>query len=150
MKIAVGCDHRGLALKEEVLQELQKLGVAYEDKGCFSSASVDYPDVARQVAEGVASGAYQHGILICGTGIGMSMAANKVPGVRAALCNDTFSARMAREHNNANVLCLGGTVMGPGPAREIVRAYLSASFQGGRHAVRVAKIEGTDRKRQET
>lgn len=142
MKIAIGSDHGGFRLKEEVTRLLVEQGVEYQDFGCFSQDSVDYPDVALKLAKSVAAGKYPLGILMCGTGIGVSIAANKVAGVRAALCHDTYSARMAREHNNANVLTMGGRVIGPDLAREIVRTFLTAKYAGEqRHARRLAKIE---------
>ena len=140
MRIAIGCDHRGLNLKRVIAGLLSEEGHSYEDFGCYDTASVDYPDIGGRVAQAVAEGRFDHGILVCSTGIGMSMVANKVPGVRAALCHDAFSARRSREHNNANVLCLGEWVVGEGLAREIVSAYLGAQFQGGRHAQRLEKM----------
>jgi ribose 5-phosphate isomerase B len=139
--IAVGCDHGGFRLKEAVLEEIADLGYLLKDLGTDSADSVDYPDFAHPVAELVASGQVALGILICGTGIGMSIAANKHPGIRASLCGDTFSARMTRAHNDANILCLGERVIGPGLARDIVRAFLTTEFEGGRHSRRVQKIE---------
>lgn len=140
MRIAIGCDHRGLNLKRVIADLLSEEGHSYEDFGCYDTASVDYPDIGGRVAQAVAEGRFDHGILVCSTGIGMSMVANKVPGVRAALCHDIFSARRSREHNDANVLCLGEWVVGEGLAREIVSAYLGAQFQGGRHAQRLEKV----------
>lgn len=140
MRIAVGCDHAGLNLKQCIISVLSEMGHEHEDFGCYDSASVDYPDIARCVSLAVARGDFAHGILVCGTGTGMSMAANKVPGIRAALCHDTFSARRTREHNDANVLCLGELVVGQGLAADIVRAYLTSEFVGGRHLRRVEKI----------
>ena len=140
MKIALGCDHNGLLLKQAIIQLLKEMNHEAVDLGCYDTTSVDYPDVAKAVAQAVAQGQCQHGMLVCGTGIGMSMAANKVKGVRAALCHDVFSARRAREHNDANVLCMGGQVVGVGPALEVVKSYLSVAFEGGRHARRVGKI----------
>ena len=145
MRIAVGCDHNGVELKLHVIDLLQELGHESQDFGCYDSNSVDYPDVAREVAIAVGESRFDQGLLICGTGIGMSIAANKVPGVRAALCQDPFSARMAREHNNANVLCLSGGAVDEQSAREIVSAYLEGRFQGGRHARRVDKISSMER-----
>src|SRR3990167_9778776 len=121
MKIAIGCDHRGYYLKPEILQEVKKLGHEIKDFGSFDEKQVDYPDYALAVASAVAKGEYDCGILICGTGIGMSVAANKIKGIRAARCQDCFSAKMARQHNDANILCLGEMVMGSGLAREVVR-----------------------------
>lgn len=140
MRIAIGCDHRGLNLKRMIADLISEEGHSYEDFGCYDTASVDYPDIGGRVAQAVAEGRFDHGILVCSTGIGMSMVANKVPGVRAALCHDIFSARRSREHNDANVLCLGEWVVGEGLAREIVSAYLGAQFQGGRHAQRLEKV----------
>lgn len=140
MKVAVGNDHGGLALKETVISLLRELGHDVIDLGTNSEESCDYPDYAGKVAEGVGSGAYDRGVLICGTGIGMSIAANKVKGVRAALCNEIFSARMARAHNDANILCLGARVVGAGVAAEIVRAFFETEHEAGRHARRVEKI----------
>ncbi len=143
-RIVLGADHGGYLLKEEVRRLLEEMGVPYEDLGTHSAESVDYPDYARAVAERILAGEAELGILVCGTGIGMSIAANKVPGIRAALCGDVYSARMSRQHNDANVLCLGGRVLGPELAREIVRAWLGASFEGGRHARRLAKIQALE------
>ena len=112
MRIAIGSDHAGFTMKQDIVGLLSELGHSYEDFGCFNSNSVDYPDIARPVAEAVSQKKFDHGILICSTGIGMSIVANKVPGIRAAVCHDTFSARRAREHNDANVLCLGEWVIG--------------------------------------
>ena len=144
MRIAIGSDHAGFAMKQAIVGLLAELGHSYEDFGCFNSNSVDYPDIARPVAEAVSQKKFDHGILICSTGIGMSIVANKVHGIRAALCHDTFSARRAREHNNANVLCLGEWVIGQGLMREIVTTYLSTDFVGGRHARRVEKIHSLE------
>lgn len=140
MKVAIGCDHGGLDLKETVISVLKEMGLEYEDLGTYDRNSVDYPDFAEKVAEAVVSGQCQQGILICGTGIGMSIAANKIPGIRAAVCNEVYSAKMARAHNNANILCMGARVVGPGVAAEIVKAYLTGTFEEGRHARRVEKI----------
>ena len=140
MRIALGSDHAGLILKQEVINLLQELGHDYHDFGTYEKQSVDYPDYARAVAEAVARGEFHYGILICATGIGMSIAANKVHGIRAALCHEPFSARRAREHNNANVLCLGEAVTGKGLAREVVRTFLETGFSGGRHTRRIDKI----------
>jgi len=145
MRIAIGSDHAGFTMKQAIVGLLSELGHKYEDFGCFNCSSVDYPDIARPVAEAVSQKKFDHGILICSTGIGMSIVANKVPGIRAALCHDTFSARRAREHNDANVLCLGEWVIGQGLMREIVTTYLSADFVGGRHARRVEKIHAMER-----
>ncbi|HLN60000.1 MAG TPA: ribose 5-phosphate isomerase B [Symbiobacteriaceae bacterium] len=144
MKVAIGSDHGGLELKEHVIAALKELNLAYEDMGTHDRSSCDYPDYAQKVAAAVVSGEYDQGILICGTGIGMSIAANKVQGIRAALCNEIFSAKMARAHNNANILCIGARVVGPSVAQEIVKAYFTSAFEGGRHGQRVEKINLLD------
>lgn len=141
MKILMGSDHGGFDLKEDLRAFLTELGYEVEDYGVHNTQSSDYPDIAFQVAQDVAKDPEKKGILICGTGIGMSIAANKVKGVRASLCHDTFSARCAREDNDANILTLGGRVLGKGLAREITRVWLETSFTGGRHARRLGKIE---------
>ena len=138
--IAIGCDHGGFALKQKIMQHLEARGLEYFDCGTYSSDSCDYPIYAKAVAKAVASGECERGILICGTGIGVSITANKVPGIRCALCNDVYSAKMARHHNDANVLAMGGRVLGFGPAGEIVRAFVETGFDGGRHERRVHKI----------
>ncbi|MGI6163471.1 MAG: ribose 5-phosphate isomerase B [Bacillota bacterium] len=140
MKIAIGCDHAGYRLKGEVLGLVENLGHQAVDFGTDSEVSVDYPDFAAKVARAVSQRNADLGILVCGTGLGMAIAANKVRGVRAVTCGDTFSARASREHNNANVLCLGARVTGGGLALDIVRTWLEAEFQGGRHERRVSKI----------
>jgi len=140
MHVAVGSDHAGFRLKQKVMEILTELGYRFEDFGCYDTSSVDYPDIGRAVAEAVSQGKFNLGILICSTGIGMSIVANKIPGIRAALCHDPFSARRAREHNNANVLCLGESIIGPGLLREILLTFLNADFEGGRHARRLEKI----------
>ena len=140
MRIAIGSDHRGFALKQSLIDMICELGHEPDDMGCYDDEAVDYPDYAEKVATAVSRGKADRGILICGTGIGMSIAANKVPGVRAALCADPFSARMAREHNDANVMCIGGGLVGEWSAQETVKAYLEAEFEGGRHSRRVDKI----------
>jgi ribose 5-phosphate isomerase B len=144
MRIAIGSDHRGFALKEALKELLGELGHEWVDFGCQGEEAVDYPDIARPLGEAVAAGEYQRGILICGNGIGMSIAANKVRDVRAALCHDTFAARLARQHNDANVLCLGAWSIGRGLAEEIVRAFLSEDFEGGRHVRRIEKIQAME------
>jgi ribose 5-phosphate isomerase B len=138
--IVLGSDHGGIALKEAVKQLLAARGLAYEDAGTDSANSVDYPDYGIKVARKVSAGERDLGILVCGTGIGMSIVANKFPRVRAALVTDPFMSRMAKEHNNANVLVLGGRVLDEGQAREIVAAWLDATFEGGRHQGRLDKI----------
>ncbi len=145
MKIALGSDHGGYNLKEYIKDTLEQKGIRCMDFGTYSTRSVDYPDFALKVAKSVAGGECDQGILCCGTGIGISIAANKVPGIRAAVCGDCFSARMAREHNNANILCLGERVVGRGLAFEIVEAWLKAEFQGGRHEKRLDKISDIER-----
>lgn len=143
-RIAIGADHAGRSLKEEIVAFLRETGYPVEDMGTHGDESVDYPDYALKVARAVATGAADLGILICGTGIGMSVAANKVRGIRAAVATDCYMARMAREHNDANILCLGGRVVGPGLALEIVRTFLQSRFAGGRHARRVEKIRAAE------
>ncbi len=138
--IAIGCDHGGINLKEIIKKFLDEKGLEYKDFGTYSTDSCDYPDYAKAVCEGIISGECDKGILVCGTGIGMSIAANKVAGIRAAHVTDTYSARMTREHNNANVICLGERITGCDLALEIVNAYLNAEFQGGRHQKRVDKL----------
>ncbi len=140
LKVAIAADHGGFRLKEEIKKELQELGVSYQDFGTHSPDSVDYPDFALPVAKGVARGEFDRGILICGTGIGMTITANKVRGIRCALVHDAFSARATREHNDSNVLAMGERVIGPGLAREIVRIWLTTPFAGGRHQRRIDKI----------
>ncbi|WP_053373743.1 ribose 5-phosphate isomerase B [Paenibacillus sp. FJAT-27812] len=142
MKIAIGADHAGYRLKDEVVPFLQSLGHEIEDVGCSCDQSVDYPDYALPVCDLVTSGKAERGILICGTGIGMSIAANKVRGIRCALVNDMFSAKATREHNDTNVLALGERVIGPGIALEIVRIWLETPFSNGeRHVGRVNKVK---------
>ena len=138
--IGIGCDHGGFELKEELKRRLLADGYEVTDKGIETLHEVDYPDIAVAVASGVTAGEYDCAILICGTGIGVSIAANKVPGIRAALCSDCFSARMAGEHNDANIITLGARTVGVELAWEIVKSYLGASFLGGKHQVRVDKI----------
>lgn len=146
MKIAIGSDHGGFRLKEEVKALLDSRGVSYEDFGCYSIDSVDYPDVAETVCAAILKQECSKGILICGTGIGISIAANKVPGIRAALCHDTFSAAATREHNDSNVLAMGERVIGAGLACEIVKTWLGTEFGGGRHQRRVDKISAIEQK----
>ena len=140
MKIAIGSDHAGFRLKEIVKNFLKTKNIEVEDFGTHTEESVDYPDYAFKVGEAVARKDFDFGILICGSGIGMSIAANKVKGIRAALCNDLYSAHVSREHNNANILCMGGRVIGEEVAKEIVSVWLNAKFEGGRHERRVNKI----------
>lgn len=143
--IAIGSDHAGYPLKEPLLEALREAGYQVQDFGAFSLDPVDYPDVAREVAEAVASGEYERGILVCGTGIGMSMAANKVKGIRAAACSEPYSAMMSRLHNNANILAIGSRVVGPGLAMEIAKSFLETDFEwGSRHERRVDKISAME------
>lgn len=146
MKIALGSDHAGLGLKKEIIKHLQEKDVKFEDFGTYTEESCDYPDYAEKVAEEVVSKRFEFGILVCGTGIGISIAANKVHGVRAALCSDTFSAHACREHNDANILTLGARVVGTGVALDIVDSFLGAEFQGIRHQKRIDKISQIETK----
>ena len=139
--VILGSDHAGFALKEKLKGTLDRLGVPWEDVGTTSEDSVDYPDFAHQVAEAVASGRFARGVLVCGTGIGVSITANRHPGVRAALVCDEGGARLSREHNDANILALGGRTTDPATAEAILETWLSTPFAGGRHGRRVAKIE---------
>lgn len=142
MIVAVGCDHGGFQLKQELLAWLEKQGTEYRDLGCYNDNACDYPDYARKVAEAVVNGECDRGILICGTGIGMSIAANKVKGIRAAVCGDCFSAQATREHNDANVLCIGARVTGPALVLKIAEVFLTTSFSGDeRHVRRITRIE---------
>ena len=141
MKIVVGSDHGGFELKEQLKERLLKEGHQVEDAGCYDARPVDYPDVAVKLAGVVTSGAVDFGLLCCGTGIGISIAANKVKGIRAALCTDCYSARMAKEHNDANVIAFGGRTVGVEHAWAMVQAYMGARHLGGVHAERVAKID---------
>lgn len=140
MKIGIGSDHGGYELKEYIVEYFKNEGIEYIDYGTNSEESVDYPDFGRKVGEAIIAKEVDKGIVICGTGIGISLAANKVKGIRCALCSDTYSARMSREHNNANALALGGRVLGKDLAVEIVKTWLKAEFAGGRHERRVNKI----------
>jgi ribose 5-phosphate isomerase B len=146
MKVAIASDHGGINIRNEIKSLLTEMGIEFEDFGCECETSVDYPDYALPVAEKVASGEFDRGILICGTGIGMSIAANKVKGIRCALVHDTFSARATREHNDTNILAMGERVIGPGLARDIAKIWLSTDFEGGRHATRVGKITEIEKK----
>ena len=140
--IALGSDHGGYALKQEVMKHLEERGIEYKDYGCYSEASCDYPEFAHAVGKAVAGKECELGILICGTGIGISIAANKIKGVRAALCHDCFSAEATREHNNANILAMGARVIGPGLAVKIVDIFLHTEFSNDeRHVKRIAQIE---------
>lgn len=141
VRIAIGSDHGGFDYKASIIKALQDKGYDVVDMGTYSPESCDYPIIAKKVARAVAKGDFEKGILVCGTGIGMSMAANKVKGIRAAVCGDTFSARATRAHNNANILCLGQRVVGEGLALDIVDIWLTTKFEGGRHERRVNMIE---------
>ena len=139
--IAIGSDHGGFVLKNAIMKYLETKNIEFKDYGCYDSNSVDYPDIAHSVCVPVQNGEADFGILICGTGIGISIAANKVKGIRAALCSDCFSAEMTRRHNNANMLAMGARVLGEGLALQIVDIFLNTPFDGGRHARRVDMIE---------
>jgi ribose 5-phosphate isomerase B len=142
----LGSDHGGLQLKDSIAAFLRERGIDFQDCGTFNGDSVDYPDFAEKVAGAVSRGEAASGILVCGTGIGISIAANKFPGVRAALATDPFMAQMAKEHNNANILVLGGRVTAPQKGREIVAAWLDATFAGGRHQARLDKITALEQR----
>ncbi len=146
MKIAIGCDHAGIGLKPVLLDYLEKNGYEYEDFGTFTKDSCNYAEYGQKVAEAVAEGRFDRGILICGTGIGMSIVANKVPGIRCAHCHDVFSAKATRKHNDANVIAFGERVIGAGLMLDIVEAFLTTDFEGGRHAARIAKITEVEQK----
>jgi len=146
MRAAIGCDHAGIGLKNEVLPILEELAIEWKNFGTDSKESVDYPDFGEKVAEEVSKGNFDRGILICGTGIGMSIVANKFPGIRAALCNDAYSAKMSRLHNDANVLILPGRVIDNEVAKIIVKIWFSTPFEGGRHQRRLDKIKAIEAK----
>ena len=141
MKIALGCDHGGYELKQHIIKVLEKLGHEYEDFGCYNLDSCDYPDFGAAAARAVAEGKCDKGIVICTTGIGISIAANKVKGIRCAHCTDSLSAEMTRRHNDANVLALGAGITGPNLAKRIVEVFLNTEFEGGRHARRVGQLD---------
>ena len=143
MRIAIGCDHRGVNLKQDIMKVITGAGHNYEDFGCYTTDSVDYPDIAREVTGAVVRGDFEFGILICDTGVGMSIAANKVRGIRAALCGNTFSARRARQHNDANILCLAAGQK-TGVVRDIIETFLTSQFEGGRHQSRLNKIRAME------
>lgn len=145
MKVALGADHGGYELKESIKAHLKEKGIDVLDTGTHSTESVDYPKYGFLVGEAIISNSVDLGIVVCGTGLGISMAANKVPGIRAAVCTEAYSARMAREHNNANVLALGGRVTGVGLALDIVDVFLATEFAGGRHARRVELITSIEK-----
>lgn len=144
--IAIGSDHAAYKLKQAIAEHLTQRGVEFEDLGCYGPERVDYPEYGQKVAEAVAAGKYQYGIVVCGTGIGISLAANKVPGIRCAVCSETYSAKYTRLHNDANMLALGERVVGPGLAMEIVDTFLDTEFEGGRHATRVDMIANIEKK----
>lgn len=138
--LAIGCDQGGYDLKCEIVKHLDERNIEYKDFGIYALKSINYPEIAVEVARGVASGEYEKGILVCGTGIGMSLAANKIKGVRAACCSEHFGTKYTRLHNDANILCLGGRVIGPGVGCELVDIFIDTEFEGGRHATRVNMI----------
>ena len=144
MKVAIGCDHAGVSLKNEILPVLKELAVEWKDFGTTTEESVDYPDFGERVSEEVSKNNVERGILICGTGIGMSIVANKFPGIRAALCHDSYSAEMSRLHNDANLLVLPGRIIGKETAKEIVRIWFTTPFEGGRHQKRLDKIKAIE------
>ncbi|BCD60011.1 MULTISPECIES: ribose 5-phosphate isomerase B [unclassified Nitratiruptor] len=146
MKVYIGCDHAGFAIKGLVIELLQKRGYEVEDLGTYSSERVDYPDYAEKVARAVAADKASWGVLICGTGIGMSIAANKIKGIRAAEVHDYYTAQMARAHNDANIVCFGERVVGPGVVESILDAWCNTEFEGGRHENRVKKIMALEEK----
>lgn len=145
--IAIACDHAALNLKAELMKHLDEKGVEYVDYGTYENKSCNYPDYAEKVCNAIADGKSELGILVCGTGIGMSMAANKCKGIRAACCTDTFSARFTRLHNDANVLCMGERVIGAGLACDIMDIFISTPFEGGRHQTRVDMVMALEQKR---
>jgi ribose 5-phosphate isomerase B len=145
MRLALGADHAGVGLKDELKRELDAMGVEYEDFGTNGTSSVDYPDFAARVARGVSEGRFDRGVLVCGSGIGMAITANKVPGIRAAAIGDIESARLSREHNDLNVLTLGARQTELARAAEILRIFLNTPFEGGRHVRRVEKIHQTEK-----
>ena len=147
MKIALGCDHGGYELKQFIMKTLEKLGYEYEDFGCYSLESCDYPDFGAAAARAVAEGKCDRGIVICTTGIGISIAANKMKGIRCCVCSDTYSAKYTRMHNNANALAMGGKVVGAGLAAQITDIFLSTEFEGGRHQRRIDKITALEENR---
>lgn len=142
--IGIGCDHGGFELKQSVIEHLKQRGFEIKDYGCYDRKSVDYPDIAAAVCPDVSNGLLEFGILICGTGIGISIAANKHKGIRAALCSDPYSASKTKQHNNANVIAMGGRVIGPELANSIVDAYIDAEYEGGRHQNRIDKISAIE------
>ena len=143
--LILGCDHGGLNIKLAVIEYLKSKHIEFEDVGTYTTDSIDYAPIAAKVAHGVADGKYEKGLLFCGTGIGMSLAANKVKGIRAAVCSDAFSAEFTRRHNDSNILCLGGRVVSEEKAVELVDLFLNSPFEGGRHANRIAQIAAIER-----
>ena len=143
--LAIGSDHGGFELKEHIKKYLDGKGIEYKDFGCYDENSIDYPDVAKVVCKSINDGESENGILVCGTGIGISIAANKIDGIRAAHCHDVYSAEMTKRHNNANVICMGGRVIGRELAFKIVDAWLEAEFEGGRHQTRIDKIHALEK-----
>lgn len=142
--LAIGCDHGGFELKGHIIKHLEEKGIEFKDFGCYDENSIDYPDVAKSVCDSINNKECENGILICGTGIGISIAANKIKGIRAAHCHDIYSAEMTKRHNNANVICMGGRVIGRELAFKIVDAWLGAEFEGGRHQTRIDKIHALE------
>ena len=143
--LAIGSDHGGFELKEHIKKYLDEKGIEYKDFGCYDENSVDYPDIAKKVCDAINNKECVNGILVCGTGIGISIAANKINGIRAAHCHDIYSAEMTKRHNNANVICMGGRVIGRELAFKIVDAWLGAEFEGGRHQTRIDKIHNLEK-----
>ena len=145
--IFIGSDHAGFELKEFLKKYLEKNNIDFTDVGCYNIQNVDYPDIAKEVCQAIIDGKAEKGILVCGTGIGISIAANKFNGIRAALCSDTYSAKLTRLHNDANVLCMGGRVIGQGLAQDITDVFLKTEFEGGRHLNRIKKISNIENER---
>ena len=145
--IFIGSDHAGFELKEFLKKYLEKNNIDFTDVGCYNIQNVDYPDIAKEVCQAIIDGKAEKGILVCGTGIGISIAANKFNGIRAALCSDTYSAKLTRLHNDANVLCMGGRVIGQGLAQDITDVFLKTEFEGGRHLNRIKKISNIESER---
>ena len=143
--LAIGSDHGGYELKEHIKKYLDEKGVEYKDFGCYDESSIDYPDIAEVVCKSINDGESENGILVCGTGIGISIAANKIDGIRAAHCHDVYSAEMTKRHNNANVICMGGRVIGRELAFKIIDAWLGAEFEAGRHQTRIDKIHNLEK-----
>ena len=146
MKVAVGCDHGGLVLKEAVVKAISELGYEAVDYGCYDNSSVDYPDYAEKVCRAILAGDAEKGVLLCGTGIGISIAANKIDGIRCAHVTDNFSAQMSAEHNNAHIIAMGGRITSPEDAYTFTKTFLTTKFAGGRHAMRVDKIMALENK----